>query len=171
MINILKGKSLLAAVLMAVLMLQGCARFRDIRIVSCGVESVSMQGLRSVEAILSVGVDNPAAALELSGIEGTLNMGDDVLGTFSAGNFSIDRKTVSECQVPVSFTLDRQVSLLSLLPLVRELDPDSFSVDMSLRVKVKNGVSRKIRLENVPVSYLFKDSSAMSGIDFKGIFL
>ena len=124
MINILKGKSLLAAVLMAVLMLQGCARFRDIRIVSCGVESVSMQGLRSVEAILSVGVDNPAAALELSAIEGTLNMGDDVLGTFSAGNFSIDRKTVSECQVPVSFTLDRQVSLLSLLPLVRELDPD-----------------------------------------------
>ena len=74
MANLLKGKPLIAAVLLALAVCQGCARFKEIRIVSCGVESVSVKGFKGASAVLSVEVDNPATALTLSDIRGTLNM-------------------------------------------------------------------------------------------------
>ena len=53
-------KPALVLLLAAVLMSQGCSRMKEIRVISCRPESVSVQGLRGIHAEASVEVDNPA---------------------------------------------------------------------------------------------------------------
>ena len=61
-----------ATMLMAVVLLSlcGCSNFKKIRPVSAGIEEIQMQGLRSAALALAVEVDNPAAQISLSEIEG-----------------------------------------------------------------------------------------------------
>ncbi|MBO8456277.1 MAG: LEA type 2 family protein [Bacteroidetes bacterium] len=153
-----------AVLLAALLMMQGCAKLKQIRIVSCGVESVSLHGMRGVSAVLSVDVDNPAATVEMSDVEGTLYVGNDVLGSFSAGSFSLAGRGVSENSVPVDFTLDRSVSFMEIVALLRDLDLDSVTMDISFRAKVKGGVSKKMRFERIPASRLVSGNDIMDSL-------
>lgn len=147
------------------LLLPGCARLKQIRIVSCGVESVSMRGMRGVSAVISVSADNPAATLSLSGIEGTVYVGNDVLGSFTAGSVVLAGKSVSENSVPVDFTLDRSVSFMEILTLLRTMDLDSVTMDISFRAKVKGGVSKKMELKRIPASRLVSGNDIRRSLD------
>lgn len=173
MANLLKGKPLIAAVLLALAVCQGCARFKEIRIVSCGVESVLVKGFKGASAVLSVEVDNPATALTLSDIRGTLNMDGTALATFSAGDMELEKKAVTECSLPVEMSIAGGVSLMELLPMVRNLDLNDVTVDFSLKVKVKNGISRRLEFRDVPASSFLKDGRVTElgpGLDI-GVFL
>lgn len=153
-----------ALLLAALLMMQGCAKMKQIRIVSCDVESVSMHGMRGLSAVLSAGVDNPAATLELSDIEGTLYAGNDVLGSFSAGSLTLAGRSVSENSVPVDFTLDRSVSFMEIVSLLRNLDLEGITMDISFRAKIKGGVARKMKFVRIPVSRLASGSDIMDSL-------
>lgn len=161
----LNRRTALAALLGVLLLMQGCARLKQIRIVSCEVESVSLHGMRGVSAVLSVGVDNPAAALEMSDIEGTMYVGNDVLGRFSAGELQIAGRSVSENRVPVDFTLDRSVSFMEIVSLLRDMDLDMVTMDISFRAKVKGGVSKKMEFGRIPASRLISGTDVLDGLD------
>lgn len=161
----LNKRTALAALLGMLLLIQGCARLKQINVVSCKVESVSMRGLRGVSAVLSVGVDNPAAAFGISDMEGTVYVGNDVLGSFSADEFQVAGRCVSENNVPVDFTLDRSVSFMEILSLLRNMDLDMVTMDISFRAKVKGGVSKKMRFERLPASRLISGADVMEGLD------
>lgn len=153
-----------ALLLAMVLMIQGCAGLKQIRMVSCGVESVSLRGMRGVSAVLSVKVDNPAATVDLSGIEGTLYVGDDVLGTFSAGALSLSGRSVSENKVPVDFTLDRTVPFMEIVSLLRSMDLGGITLDISFKAKVKGGVFRKMKFEGIPAARLMSGNDVMDSL-------
>lgn len=169
--KILKGRSILLIAVLAAFLVQGCANFKDIRIVSCRVESVSLKGLRGAEAALSVGVDNPAAPMTLSDITGRILLEDRSLGTFSAEPVSIEGRTMSECPVKVTFSLDNSISLMELVPMVRSLDMGSVTADVSLKVRVRKGVSKRVTLEKMPLSSFLKDSSALKDMGISDFFM
>lgn len=167
----LNGKSIFLIVILAVFLVQGCAKFKDVRIVSCRVESVSLKGLRGVSAVLSAAVENPAAAMTLSDISGRIRLGDREMGTFSAEPVVIEGRTVSECPVHVTFSLDSSLSLLELVPMVRGLDPGRLTADVSLKVKIRGGAARRVKLEGVPLSSFMKDASALKGMGIADFFM
>lgn len=171
MTDLLKKKTALLAVALIIVLCQGCTRLRDIRVVSCGVESVSIQGMRGLSAVLGVGVDNPAGTMTLSEISGRAYIQDRLLGEFSSDDVEIAGRTVSECRIPVTFTLDRDISLLGLLPLVRSLDTGSVTVDISMKVKMKGGVSKRFRFERLPVSHILRDSNLQGDPHIRDLFL
>lgn len=161
----LNRRTVLAALLGVLLLMQGCAGLKKIRIVSCEVESVSLRGLRGVSAVLSVGVDNPSAAIVLSDIEGTMYVGNDVLGSFSAGELRIAGRSMTENSVPVDFTLDRSVSFMEIVSLLRDMDLDMVTMDISFRAKVKGGIAKKMEFKRIPASRLVSAADVLGGLD------
>lgn len=150
---------------------QGCARYREIKIVSCDVESVSLNGLCGVTGVASVGIDNPAGALEISDVKGRVWLDDAELGTFEAAPVSIGKKSVGEYRVSGSFTLGSGVSLFQLLSLGRGMDLDRLTVDLSLKVKVKHGVAKRLSFEKVPASSFLGNISSGGDVDFSRFFM
>ena len=53
---------------LACAILSGCSglsKVKDIKVTSCGLESYSLKGLRSIDAVLAVGIDNPTFAFKV----------------------------------------------------------------------------------------------------------
>ena len=106
------GTSLLRVLaLAAVLALSfSCASYKDISVTSCEVASLSPNGLRAVDAVLSVGVHNPTVAFTLSDIAGTVRQGEDVIATFEGGPVSVE--VLREYADPDSEKYQRMVDLI-----------------------------------------------------------
>ena len=138
---------------------------KDIRVVSCRPESVSMHGLRGMQAVLSVEVYNPARTIFKSDKEGALYAEDQLLGHFTSENVTLEGRVCASVPVSVDFTLDKSVSIIGLLSMARGLDPDDITMDISLKAKIKGGVSKKVRLEKVPVVYFMGDAGFLNSLD------
>ena len=57
---------LLAAI--TVILAGGCSKMKNVRVTSCKLESVSPSGLRSLDARLGIGIENPGREFTISGI-------------------------------------------------------------------------------------------------------
>lgn len=165
MLYAIMKKSALALLLSALFVIQGCSGMKEIRVVSCRPESVSMHGLRGMQAVLSVEVDNPARTISISDIEGALYAGDQLLGHFTSGSVTLEGRVRASVPVSVDFVLDKSVSIIGLLSMARSLDPDDITMDLSLKAKIKGGVSKKVRLEKVPVVYFMGDAGFLKNLD------
>ena len=53
-------------------LLSGCGKINQIKVTSCGVESITPIGFRGVKAELSMTIDNPAMQFVLTDIKGVL---------------------------------------------------------------------------------------------------
>ena len=73
---------------LACAILSGCSglsKVKDIKVTSCGLESYSLKGLRSIDAVLAVGIDNPTFAFKVMDVSGTVKYnGEDTRRTRSA---------------------------------------------------------------------------------------
>ena len=80
--KVLKNIILGLAVSLSVLFFGSCSgisKIKDIKVTSCGVESYSLKGLRSIDAVLAIGIDNPAMAFTVTDLSGILKYnGEDV---------------------------------------------------------------------------------------------
>lgn len=167
-----KGRTWLFIVLLAALsLIQSCSGIKDVRIVSCGVESVSLRGLRSVEANVMLGVDNPSVGMTLSDVRGTVRIGGDEVGTFTVDPVMLNRRSREEYPVTGVFTLSPSVQPLQLVPLLRNADLSKVTADISLKVKIKGGASRRFSLEDVPLSSFFSGSDSLQMPDLPSLFL
>ncbi len=137
--------------LASVLLLAGCRDYRDIRVTSCSIESLSPHGLRSAGIALCVGVSNPAREIRLSDMEGTVRLGGEALGTFNAEPVVIPAKSFSEVDVDAQVHADASMSFMQAISLFSRLDPKECTVDISLTVKIKGGLRKRLSFKNVPV--------------------
>ena len=152
------GTSLLKVLALAALLALSvsCARYKDISVTSCEVSSLSPNGLRAVDAVLSVGVHNPTVAFTLSDISGTVREGESVIATFEGGPVSVERKSDQVYDLPCTLTLDESLSLFQVLNLIKKRDFSDFTVDVSGWVTLKNGLRKKLEFNDVPVSSLLE---------------
>ena len=142
-----------AAVLM---LLPGCSRYKDVRIGTCGIESISPAGLKSVDAVFSVEVDNPVNGIVVSEIEGTVYFDGDDLGFFEAPEVTVPGKATSEVRIGVRATLAGSMNFMQIMAMASTFRPEKLTMDISMRVKVKGGLKKKISLEGVPVGDFFR---------------
>ena len=96
---------LLLAVALAALLSAGCSKVKDIRLTSFGIESFSPRGLRSADAVLAVGIDNPSFSFTVTDLTGTVKYKGEAMGTFTADTVSVDRKCVKVYDVPCKAVL------------------------------------------------------------------
>lgn len=138
------------------LLLSGCAKFRQIRPVSAGVESIVPAGLRSIVINAKVGIDNPAPQIMLSDINGSLERSGKVLGRVLVDPFILKAKTTEEYHLRVTVTLDQEASLLDVMALTREGALDECTLDVYFKASLKGGISKKMSYEDLPLKALMK---------------
>ncbi len=138
-------------ILTVMLCLSGCSRIKDIRVVSCAVQSVKPVGIRGVEAELAIQIENPAMAFTLSDVSGVIYYKGRPYVNYSAEPVSVEKKTVAVYPVACSATVVKDVSFLEMLSVFQHFKEEDFTIDVHAKVTLKNGVTKGFDFKKVPV--------------------
>ena len=152
---------ILVILLTAVLWLGGCARPSDIKITSADIVSLSPSGLKSVSGAFSVGIHNPMFKFRVCDVRGKVYHNGKPLADFSADNFEVNGKSDEKYDITGQARLCQGVSLLSVLSLARDLNPDDYTVDISADIKAK-GMKKHIERSNIPLTTLMNAAKAQN---------
>ncbi|MBQ6286860.1 MAG: hypothetical protein IJK73_04295 [Bacteroidales bacterium] len=145
--NIFLRLSLLAFIVI----LPSCGSLRkvkDIKVTSCGVESYSLKGLRSVNAVLALGIDNPAMAFKVTKLDGILKYKGEDFAFYTADTLDVERQCVKVYDLPCTATLSQGISLMQVLQIANN-GLEGFTTDIEAKVKLKNGAGKTLRFKDL----------------------
>ena len=143
--------------LLACAVLSGCSglsKVKDIKVTSCGLESYSLKGLRSVDAVLAVGIDNPTFAFKVMDVSGTVKYNGEDFATYTADTVSVEKKCSKVYDLPCSATLSDGVSLKQLMQIAKEGNLEGFTTDVTATVKLKSGAGKTFKFKNIDLNEL-----------------
>lgn len=154
--NLLKRVILIAVSVMA-LCLAGCKdiqNIKNIKVTSVAVETVSPNGLRGMTVGLAVGVDNPSFHVDLSEINGALKLSGKVLGRVTMDPFTLHGKSAEIYHLKAAVTIEPGVTLSEIAALLDMETLNQCMVDVSARATLKNGLSKVLNFNDIPVKDL-----------------
>ena len=143
--------------LLACAVLSGCSglsKVKDIKVTSCGLESYSLKGLRSVDAVLAVGIDNPTFAFKVMDVSGTVKYNGEDFATYTADTVSVEKKCSKVYDLPCSATLSDGVSLKQLMQIAKKGSLEGFTTDVTASVKLKSGAGKTFKFKNIDLNEL-----------------
>ena len=143
--------------LLACAVLSGCSglsKVKDIKVTSCGLESYSLKGLRSVDAVLAVGIDNPTFAFKVMDVSGTVKYNGEDFATYTADTVSVEKKCSKVYDLPCSATLSDGVSLKQLMQIANKGSLEGFTTDVTATVKLKSGAGKTFKFKNIDLNEL-----------------
>ena len=143
--------------LLACAVLSGCSglsKVKDIKVTSCGLESYSLKGLRSVDAVLAVGIDNPTFAFKVMDVSGTVKNNGEDFATYTADTVSVEKKCSKVYDLPCSATLSDGVSLKQLMQIAKKGNLEGFTTDVTATVKLKSGAGKTFKFKNIDLNEL-----------------
>ncbi|MCI1785356.1 MAG: hypothetical protein LKI59_04345 [Bacteroidales bacterium] len=149
------------ALSLAVLLLPGCSRIRNIRVLSYNVKSLEITGLRSVNGVIAVDIDNPASEFTVSDIKGVVKYGDNVIAEYSGGPLTVKARSSGIRYLHCKFSISKDVSLSDIFSMAGRGDIDNYTTDVSLRFRRKPGLGRKFRLDDIPVKRLLGNGGGL----------
>lgn len=126
-------------------------KIKDISITSCDIVSISPSGLRSLNGVFLVGIHNPVFKFAVSDIQGTVYHQGTAIIDFTANGFEVQKKSDDKHRISGIAELRPEISLLSALALLKDLNADSYTVDVSARVKAE-GIKMTISRKDMPLS-------------------
>ena len=145
-------------VLLVLLSVSSChSKFKEVRVTSFAVSSVVPTGLRSFDAVVALGVDNPAASFTLRNVRATVRRDTSAVFLLSVEDVPVRGHSEKSYQVPVHGTLAPGVTLLSLAVLARSFDPEEYAVDVSARATLAGNVGKNLEYKDIPLSKLMKN--------------
>ena len=143
--------------LLACAVLSGCSglsKVKDVKVTSCGLESYSLKGLRSVDAVLAVGIDNPTFAFKVMDVSGTVKYNGEDFATYTADTVSVEKKCSKVYDLPCSATLSDGVSLKQLMQIAKKGSLEGFTTDVTATVKLKSGAGKTFKFKNIDLNEL-----------------
>lgn len=143
--------------LLACAVLSGCSglsKVKDIKVTSCGLESYSLKGLRSVDAVLAVGIDNPTFAFKVMDVSGTVKYNGEDFATYTADTVSVEKKCSKVYDLPCSATLSDGVSLKQLMQIAKKGNLEGFTTDVTATVKLRSGAGKTFKFKNIDLNEL-----------------
>lgn len=159
-INVLRKFAVYRTLLLvctAVLVLAGCGKIKEIRPTTWEMGSISPKGLYSVDINFKLGIYNPSMQIALSDIFAEVVVNGKVIGNVSLAPFTLEAKSEKVYDMNALLALNKGYSILNLLPLMK--DPTALNnayVNVCLRATLKNGLSKELRWDKMPVAELMK---------------
>ena len=139
--------------------LASCASYKDIKITSCELESISPRSFTSVDLVLDLGVHNPTVGFTVSDISGViLHAQQDTAATLTGGPVEIARKSDAVYKLPCTARLGSGASLMQILSLVASRDLSDYTVDLTMRITLKGGAGRTLQFKDLKLDELIKKS-------------
>lgn len=146
------AKFLLLAVMCMAEVSCGIAKVKDIKVNSFDVKYITPTSARSLDAVLLVGIHNPATNIVISGLEGTVKYGGREIAVVQAGTIPLEKKSDKVYEVPCTASLVDGVSLLSLFPIFAAQSPQNLSADVHLRVALKSGAGTDLVFNDLTIA-------------------
>ena len=159
-INVLRKSAvyrILLLVCTAVLVLASCGNIKEILPTTWEIGSISPKGLYSVEVNFKLGIYNPSMQIALSDIFAEVVVNGKVIGNVSVAPFVLEAKSEKVYDMNALLALNKGYSILNLLPLMK--DPAALKnahVNVRVRATLKNGLSKELRWDAIPVAELMK---------------
>ena len=141
----------------SLLTLTGCSKYKEIAPTSFKLESFSARGLRSIDLEMSIGVHNPVGQLAFSDMYAEIVLSGKILGRLTLAPFMLMPKSDTVYRLQGKAELTNELSVMQALSFVKR--PEQLrdaTVDLSARVKLKSGVSKKVTYNDIPVEKLLK---------------
>jgi len=143
---------LAVALALGLVLSAGCSKVKDIKVTSCSLESFSPRGLRSVDAVLAIGIDNPSVAFRITSLEGVVKYNGEDFATYTADTVSVDRKSSKVYDVPCSAVLSESVTLMKALSIISNGDLEGFTTDVKAKVKLKGGAGTTLNYKDIDLN-------------------
>lgn len=136
----------------------GCSNIKNIRISSVRIASISVKGLRSVEADVAVQVQNPSKELNVSEFKGTIkDMSGKEIGIFNAVPLTIPARSDSEHTVHGTLELAQGFSPISFLSGYPAYRLENLKVDLNIKAGFgKNGIQKNFRFKDIPAESIIE---------------
>ena len=148
-------RRLIVLVLAAMLMtFTGCGKFKEIKVNSVKMEKVSPYGLRGLNVGLAVEIDNPAGQIKLSDMEADVEYCGKVLGKVTVDPFTMKGRTLETYHLKTMVSLADDVSLFDMLMAIDRNFIDKCTVDITVKGKLKCGLSKTITKKDIPLKKL-----------------
>ena len=128
----------------------GVSKVKDIKVTSVDFKYITPTSARSLDAVLLIGIDNPAPALNISALEGTVKYRDREIVNVVSEGIVLQKKCEQVYEVPCTASLVDGVSLLSLIP-VFSATPDALKADVRLHVALKNGPGTDLAFNDLKI--------------------
>ena len=148
---------LLLLVCVAIMSLVSCNKIREIRPTSFELVSVSPKGFYSADVDFRLGIHNPALQIGFSDIFAEVVLNGKVIGNVSVAPFVMEAKSDNVYDINALLALNKGTSVLNLIPLLKS--PDAMKnahINLRVRATLKNGISKELVWNEVPVEKLIK---------------
>lgn len=148
---------LLLLVCVVIMSLVSCNKIREIRPTSFELVSVSPKGFYSADVDFRLGIHNPALQIGFSDIFAEVVLNGKVIGNVSVAPFVMEAKSDKVYDMNALLALNKGTSVLNLIPLLK--NPDAMKnahINLRVRATLKNGISKELVWNEVPVEKLIK---------------
>ena len=151
----MKRVTRLLIIALAALCLVSCSKsFKDIRLTSCELVSASPRGLSGFDAVLNVGVDNPAPQVTLSGAYAVVKMDGKPCLYLSTADFTLKPRKEMIYQIALQGTLDSEFNPFMLLALLKEQNWELMTADVYFRGELAGGLGKQFEYTDIPLKNL-----------------
>ena len=145
--------------LAALICLSGCvSKFKQIKITSVSLESVNPVGLKNYDAVVALGIDNPAPSFNIMNLNADVRRDTVPVIHLKGENVAVAGRSSKVYRVPVSVQIDSAVSLLRLAVLARNFKAEDYKVDLSARAVV-GGVGKNLSFTDLSLADLMQKAN------------
>lgn len=150
-----KFSTLFVIVCVALAVLTGCNKNRQLEITGGNIESVSMSGMRTVNLGMMVSINNPYGKLEIREADGVLMHFGKVIGKMTLDPFVVNKKTEEEYHVKANFTLEETMGLRQIMQFVNVNVLNECTVDFHVKARL-GGIQVQKKYKNISMKELFE---------------
>jgi len=151
-------KRVLTLLLLCTALLSSCTgRFKDIKMTSYDIVSITPKGLSSVDAIIDLGIDNPAMGITLKDIRGVARLNGEPCLYITAEDVKIEGRSEKEYRIPLHGVLGDEFNPFQLLTLLKGADLSGVKVDASARAEIGCGIGKNIEIKDMSLDKLLKN--------------
>ena len=132
----------------------GVQKLRQLKITSWTIESVSLRGLRSLEAGMTLGIDNPGTKVTLEDISGIIFYKGEEFLHYTAEPLTLEPRRTAEYPCRCILNIDDSKSILDVLAALPGYSPEFITTDLSAKVRVNGILSKNVSFKNIPIERL-----------------
>ncbi|MBO4476204.1 MAG: hypothetical protein J5737_05755 [Bacteroidales bacterium] len=145
---------LLIAAATAVCLCSCANSFKDIKVTSFDLVSVSPKGLSALDASVAIGVDNPTVQVTLTKMYAIVKMDGEPCLHFTADDVTLAPRSQEIYEIDVHGNIDGAFNPFQILTLFKGSSLDPLTVDVWFRGVLKNGFGKDFEYKDIPVKDL-----------------
>lgn len=150
----MRHNGLLLFLMAFLLCLTGCKNIKDIEVTSVKLESVSLNGFKSLDLHLSAQVSNPARQVKLSEIEGSIVHSGKIIGELAMDPFTLTARSTDRYNLKANVGLAQGAGLKDLMLLAEPSGLNECTVNVSAKATYGKGVPVPVKMKDIPLKEL-----------------